>query len=116
MCYRIVFFTLWFLCELVLCRSCASLRRLTHTTLFVLVLEQQLNQGLLDSTDADDRCVWFRRIIEDIEESPVDTKVANYIDIQPSSTRIDKTAIRRMKDLVEKKLLSKVKVPLRNNN
>ncbi|KAI0230190.1 hypothetical protein LSAT2_019418 [Lamellibrachia satsuma] len=73
------------------------------------LLEQQLNQGLLDSTDADDRCVWFRRIIEDIEESPVDTKVANYIDIQPSSTRIDKTAIRRMKDLVEKKLLSKLR-------
>jgi len=86
----------------------------TNTSLHVAhaVLERQLNRGLLETDDADDRCFWFRRVIEDLEESPIDTRIADYIDILPSQTRIDKATIERMNALTEGKLLTKVRVTL----
>ena len=76
------------------------------------MLERQLNRGLLETDDADDRCFWFRRVIEDLEESPIDTRIADYIDILPAQTRIDKATIERMNALTEGRLLTKVRLIL----
>ena len=67
---------------------------------------------MLGSSTADDQCVWFRRIIEDLEERATDTKAIDYIDLQPTNTRIDSALVERMKTLVQEKLISKVSMSI----
>lgn len=74
-------------------------------TFFYLVTEDEIRRGIINATEQDKHCFWFKRVIKDIDENIADPNTAKFIDKtwgNPSS--VDESAQQLLNKLREKDL------------